>query len=206
MRVIGGSARGRPLRAPRAGVVRPTSDRVREAMFDVLTHLDALWAKRVLDGFGGSGALGIEALSRGASSVTFVEADRRVATALEANLISTGFAGAPGVRIVRGDLLAHLATDQMHYDLALLDPPYAFEDWARLLGLVNAEVVVVESDREIELPAKFQIHRCYRYGTTLVTVARASTPHGVEGSAGRRRAGSGGPLPEPASEARKERA
>ncbi|MDA8295140.1 MAG: 16S rRNA (guanine(966)-N(2))-methyltransferase RsmD [Actinomycetota bacterium] len=206
MRVIGGSARGRPLRAPRSGAVRPTSDRVREAMFDVLTHLGAVWGKRVLDGFGGSGALGIEALSRGASAVTFVEADRQVAAALEANLASTGFRAAPGVRIVRGDLLAHLSAERPHFDLALLDPPYAFSDWSRLLELVHAEVVVLESDREIELPARFQIHRSYRYGTTLVTVARAAAPEGVEGPAGQRRAESARPWSEPASEARKERA
>lgn len=173
VRVIGGTARGRPLRAPRSAGVRPTADRVREAIFDVLSHLDAIAGAEVLDGFAGSGALGIEALSRGAGSVTFVESDRRVLAGLEANLASTGFVAHPGVRVVVGDLIGFLAGGRRRFDLVLLDPPYAFPDWGRLLDAVAAEVVVIESDREVPLPEHWEFHRSYRYGTTLVTVARA---------------------------------
>lgn len=174
MRVIGGTARGRQLRAPRSSAVRPTTDRVREAMFDVLTHLGAVAGATVLDGFAGSGALGIEALSRGARAVTFVEADRKAAATLEDNLRATGFAGLPGVRVVRSDLLSYLGATR-EFDLALLDPPYAFDGWPQLLGRLRCGIAVLESDRALQLPPHLELHRSYRYGTTLVTVARAVT-------------------------------
>lgn len=203
VRVIGGSARGRPLRAPRSAAVRPTSERVREAIFDVLGHLGAIAGAAVLDGFAGSGALGIEALSRGARTVTFVESDRSVVAALEENLRRTGFADHPGVRVVRGDVLTHLGVGGRHYDLVLLDPPYAFEDWARLLARVQAEVVVLESDRPIALPDHLALHRSYRYGTTLVTVAHGSRPGDAAEPAARTAVAL--EAPEPADAARKER-
>lgn len=202
--MIGGTARGRQLRAPRTGAVRPTADRVREAIFDVLSHLDAVAGATVLDGFAGSGALGIEALSRGARAVTFVEADRSVATAIAENLARTGFADAPGVRVVRGDLFGVLSGGNTRFDLALLDPPYAFAEWERLLALVRADVVVLESDREVALPAHLELHRLYRYGTTLVTVARAVSP-GSGGTPPRPQGAARGASPEPAGAARKER-
>ena len=171
--MIGGTARGRRLRAPRSAAVRPTADRVREAIFDVLGALDAVEGAAVCDLFAGSGALGIEALSRGAASAVFVEADRLALETLRANLESTGFAGAPGAKLMRGDALAYLAGNPAPADLVLADPPYAFEDWGRLLGLVRVGLVVAEHRHPLELPDHLVVHRTYRYGTTIVTVARA---------------------------------
>ncbi|MCU1491008.1 MAG: putative ribosomal methyltransferase [Acidimicrobiaceae bacterium] len=153
---------------------------MREAIFDVLTHLEAIEGADVLDCFAGSGALGIEALSRGARSVTFVELDRKVTADIEANLAATGFGTGAGAKVVRSDALAFLAGSRHRYDLALVDPPYAFDEWPRLLSALRSEVVVLESDRSLELPEPLVRHREYRYGTTLVTVAmapeRAGTP------------------------------
>ena len=171
--MIGGTARGRRLRAPRTDAVRPTADRVREAIFDVLGALDAVEGAAVCDLFAGSGALGIEALSRGAASAVFVESDRAALETLRANLESTGFAGTPGVRVVRGDALAYLAANPEPADLFLADPPYAFDDWGRLLGRVRTGLVVAEHRHPLELPDHVVVHRTYRYGTTIVTVARA---------------------------------
>src|SRR5271168_1492658 len=111
MRVIGGTARRRQLRAPDLPELRPTSDRVREAIFDILASLEAVEGATVLDLFAGSGALGIEALSRGAASVCFVEADRRAVAAIRANLDSTGLADAAPVRVVRAEALELLARE-----------------------------------------------------------------------------------------------
>lgn len=171
MRVISGSARGRPLRAPHLTGLRPTSDRVKEAMFDVLAHLDAIEGASVLDLFAGSGALGIEALSRGAASVTFVDAERAAVAAIEANLDAVGLAGRAGVRVVRADVLGFLLTQRGPVDLALIDPPYKFEQWATLLARLDARVAVLESSGAVALIDPYALHRVYRHGTTLFTVA-----------------------------------
>ena len=163
--------RGRTIRAPRGQAVRPTSDRVREAMFDVLASLDAVEESSVLDLYAGSGALGIEALSRGASSVVFVEHDRPVCDVIDANLASTGTGILGEVRVVCGDASTYLASTTMSFDLALIDPPYVFTQWNELLSGLDAAVVVAESSRPVELPAPYELHRVYRYSTTLVTVA-----------------------------------
>src|SRR3954452_20915171 len=103
MRVVAGTARGRPLRAPRGNDIRPTSDMVREAIFNSLTSMDAIADATVYDLFAGTGALGIEALSRGAAHVTFVDHDRTAIAAIEANLAATGLADRQAVAIVRAD-------------------------------------------------------------------------------------------------------
>ena len=91
MRVIAGDAKGRKLVSPRSCAVRPTSDRVREAIFDVLSHLGVIEDATVVDLYAGTGALGIEALSRGAKSATFVDNDRAALQVIEENLARTGF-------------------------------------------------------------------------------------------------------------------
>ena len=96
MRVVAGRPRGRVLRGPAGTATRPTSDRVREAMFSMLSSMDAIEGAPVVDLFAGSGALGIEALSRGAASVTFVDHDRAALAAIRANLAVLGDAGRPG--------------------------------------------------------------------------------------------------------------
>ncbi len=171
MRVIGGAARGRPLRVPKGATLRPTADRVREAIFDVLGHLDVLEEAVVLDLFAGSGALGIEALSRGAARVTFVERERRHADSISANLVATGLSGLPH-RVVVNEVFRYLASAPAPCSLCFADPPYDFSDWASLLEVIPGDLVVLESSSPIPLDTGHELHRVYRYGGTLVTVAR----------------------------------
>ena len=145
-------------------------------MFNSLFSLDAIEGARVLDAFAGSGALGIEALSRGALHATFVETGRDALAALRENL-ETLQLGAQG-RVVPGDALAHLertAAEGSHYDLVLLDPPYGFDQWDELLAAVPVGArVVIESDREVVVPDSWEVHRRKRYGGTVVSLATAS--------------------------------
>jgi 16S rRNA (guanine966-N2)-methyltransferase len=174
VRVIGGTAKRRQLRAPDIDSLRPTSDRVREAIFDILASRGVLEGAVVLDAFAGSGALGIEALSRGADSVCFVDSDRRAVAAIRANLASTGFVAAPSARVVRSDVLQFLASEPgTLYDLALVDPPYAFDEWPLLLGLLRADLAVLETSRAVALGGSYEVCREYRYGGTLVTLVEA---------------------------------
>ena len=171
MRVVAGIARGRRLVAPKGDVTRPTSDFVREAVFNSLvSHVD-LEDATVLDLFAGTGALGIEALSRGAAHATFVESHRAALTALRANLETTGFAD-------RATVLAADATRVAlpPVDVAFADPPYAFTGWSTLLTSVDAAVVVIESDREVDLDDPWRVLRKKRYGTTVVTLTSRRPP------------------------------
>ena len=168
MRVVAGSARGRRLRAPAGNVTRPTSDRVREAIFASLSSMDVLQGATVADLFAGSGAMGIEALSRGADAVTFVETDRAATDAIRDNLQATGFSG----DIVRLDAV-RWAERGHPVDLALIDPPYAFDEWSQLLGSLRAAVVVCETAGELDPGGGWEVLRAKRYGGTVVTVARS---------------------------------
>ncbi|MBW8309142.1 MAG: 16S rRNA (guanine(966)-N(2))-methyltransferase RsmD [Candidatus Paracaedibacteraceae bacterium] len=123
MRIIGGRNRGRRLTLPDEAYTRPTTDRVREAIFNILMHYPdvKLQGSRVLDGFAGSGAMGLEALSRGAMHVTFVEQQARVAKVLQHNI--DVLAEKSQVNLIHGDLLKiKMASQPM--DLVFLDPPY----------------------------------------------------------------------------------
>jgi 16S rRNA (guanine966-N2)-methyltransferase len=184
MRVVAGTAGGRRLVAPPGTDTRPTTDRVKEATFNALDSLGALDGAVVLDGFAGSGGLGIEALSRGARTCTFVERARPARAAVEANLEATGLAG--GGRVVAGDLLTHLATTDEVYDLVLLDPPHATDAWEAVLAAVatrlgDGAVVVVESDRPVvpEGDRRWAVKREKRYGGTVVQVI---SPHPSTGA------------------------
>ena len=168
MRVVAGSARGRKLQAVPGRDVRPTSDRVREAVFNALGSLGAVEGARVLDLFAGTGALGIEALSRGAGSATFVERDAAAVDVIRANLADLGMSA----DVVRADAERWLETARAEFDLALLDPPYAFEGWDGLLERVPASLVVIESDRSIAVGEGWDVLREKRYGDTVVTIAR----------------------------------
>jgi len=170
VRVIGGSSRGRRLRAPAGTATRPTSDRVREAVFDMLDTLVDLDGVAVVDLFSGSGAMGIEALSRGAGSVVFVERAPGALAAIRANLVSTGLDD-ERARPTRAEALAYLARPH-RFDVALVDPPYAFDQWEELLGRLDADLAVLESDRELQVPVGWEILRHKQYGDTLVTVVR----------------------------------
>ncbi|MGH9090528.1 MAG: RsmD family RNA methyltransferase [Acidimicrobiales bacterium] len=175
MRVIGGLSRGRRLPARLPAGVRPTSDRVREAIFDVLGSMGGVDGLRVADLFCGSGALGAEALSRGAAEVTLVDHHPDALAAVRANLAAAGLDRLAGQRavVVRAELPAWLGRAGS-FDLALCDPPYAFADWGTLLGSLRAEVAVLESSSEVEVPGGWAVTRARRYGGTLVTVVRTA--------------------------------
>jgi len=175
VRVVAGSARGRRLVTPAGAATRPTADRVREATFNALASLDAVDGATVLDLFAGSGAMGIEALSRGAATATFVDRDPRALAAVRANLAATGLADR--ATVVRAEAARWLSLAG-RFDVAVLDPPYAMADamWSRLLGDLDAEVAVLESDRTLALPARWGILRSREYGGSVVVLARASRP------------------------------
>ena len=177
MRVIAGSRKGHKLAAPRGLDTRPTSDRVRENVFNLIGPVDGA---RVLDLFAGSGALGIEALSRGATSAVFVERDPDAVRTIERNLDRLRLTGA---RVVHGDVLRTIAqevTAGAKYDLVLVDPPYGMLDdiqprLAKYLPAVLAPdgLVVFETDvrSEPELPLSVRTSR--KYGQTRVTLFEA---------------------------------
>ncbi len=170
MRIVAGQARGRRIQAPAGRDTRPTTDRVREAIFNSLGSLGAVDEAAVIDLFAGSGALGLEALSRGAAHVTFVETDRRAQRVITANLEDLGFVGR--ATVVGADAMAYLATSAP-VDLILCDPPYHFEDWDRLLALAPATAMVCESDRDITPPPRWRVAKQKRYGTSVVTILTA---------------------------------
>jgi 16S rRNA (guanine966-N2)-methyltransferase len=177
MRVVAGSLRGRRIESPPDHRARPTTDRVREAIFNALTSLDALVDASVLDLFAGTGALGIEALSRGAQHATFVETDGRMLGILRANLESLGLNDRSTVLPSRAEpALAGWAGGTTRFDLALLDPPYEFAAWEELLAALPADVAVIESDRPPELGDGWSVVRAKRYGGTLVTIVEPC-PH-----------------------------
>ena len=172
--MVSGQARGRALSAPLPEHVRPTTDRVKESIFDMLGSLGGVEDLEILDLFYGSGALGIEALSRGAASVTFVDSERRCLDAAQANLACVGLAEAPA-RFVRASLPGWSAPS---VDLVFADPPYAMVDLGDLLETLQAQIVVLETGEEPAVPERWVVHRQRRYGTTLVTVLIA--PSDVE--------------------------
>ena len=172
MRVIGGRSRGRRLAAKLPQSVRPTSDRVRESIFDILGSLGGVDGLDVVDLFCGSGALGVEALSRGASSATFVDSDPTVLAAVRENLAAVGLADESAI-LVRATLPGWLdAAPGRSFDLALCDPPYDFEGWPELLVGLRADLAVLESSASIPLSNGWVVTKERRYGGTLVTVVQ----------------------------------
>jgi 16S rRNA (guanine966-N2)-methyltransferase len=173
MRVVGGRLGGRPLIAPRGRSTRPTPERVREALFSILAPLDGL---RVLDLFAGSGALGIEALSRGAAEATLVDSSAAAAEAIRRNLGSLGIE-AELRRQTASSFLSQALQAGRQYDLVFLDPPYGHA--ARLgppLGTALARVlapgarVIAESDRRAPLQLDLTLIDERRYGDTLIRI------------------------------------
>jgi 16S rRNA (guanine966-N2)-methyltransferase len=165
MRVVAGELRGRRIEAPPGTDTRPTTDKVREAVFNALGSLDVVRDAVVLDLFAGSGAMGIEALSRGAAEVVFVERDRAALRVLRDNLRSLGLEDR--ARVAQGDALAR-ARD-LSADLVLADPPYEFDGWPELLERLDAGVVVAESGRALDAADGWTVIRAKRYGRTWVT-------------------------------------
>ncbi len=182
MRIVAGAFRGRPLVAPKGHSVRPTADRVRQAIFDVLAH--APWAPdlegaRVVDLFAGSGALGIEALSRGAAFALFVERDPTAAAAIRANLEALGLEGRG--RIERRDAALLGPCPVAPFDLAFLDPPYGKDLAAPALaqlaegGWLASEAVAVaeRGDRDPALtPEGFEPIAQRAWGAARVSFLR----------------------------------
>jgi 16S rRNA (guanine966-N2)-methyltransferase len=178
MRVIAGRLGGRRLKAPVGRLTRPTSDRVREALFSMLGDVGEAC---VLDLFAGTGALGIEALSRGASSAVFVERGAGAMRALSGNLEALGIEPA-AAEVRRSDALTALRSarrSEETYDLVFIDPPYR---QARDLGpelskalpplLRPAACVVVESDRRAPLELGMEVEQERRYGDTSIRIHR----------------------------------
>jgi 16S rRNA (guanine966-N2)-methyltransferase len=141
MRVIGGTHRGRRLRSVGGLAVRPTSDRLRETLFNIITPL--IKGSRFLDICAGSGAVGIEALSRGASEVTFIERSRHACAVIDANLSSLGIARA--ATIINRDAAASLRRldeDVRQFDIAFFDPPYASEIYTQVMNQLGSDSVL----------------------------------------------------------------
>ena len=174
MRIIAGSRKGHTIVAPKGLDTRPTSDRAREAAFNLIGPVDDA---RVLDLYAGSGALGLEALSRGAAQAVFVDADREACRTIERNLDKLRLTGAVVVFSDAAQALAADAAGGRQYDLVLVDPPYRlFSDvepvLSRYVPAVLAEngIVVVETSEreEPELPLAKRTSR--RYGAARITV------------------------------------
>jgi 16S rRNA (guanine966-N2)-methyltransferase len=170
MRVVAGEFKGRRLRMPRGAPTRPTADRVREALFSMLGDVSRA---RVLDLYAGSGALGIEALSRGAASVVFVERDARARAAIQANLEAVG----ADARVSPQDALSFLARAEGPFDLVFCDPPY--DSGPRIAGplaerlpalLSEAARIVTESDKRNPLELPFPLLRERTYGDTRIAI------------------------------------
>ena len=177
MRIIAGTHRGSRIAAPKGLDTRPTGDRVREAAFNLIGPVDGA---RVLDLFAGSGAMGLEALSRGAESVTFVESDRAVCRTIAENLERLRLTGA---RITCGDAVWALRQDRRTYDLVLVDPPY--EQWPALepklaehlpRALAPDGLVVVETGARTEPTLPLSQRTSRRYGSARLTLFEPPSP------------------------------
>ena len=178
MRVVAGTARGTVLKTPEGMLTRPTADRVKEAVFSILPFdvEDAV----VLDLFGGTGQLGIEALSRGAKRAVFVDHQQKACELIRENLRRTKFSQQASV--VRGDYLEYLKRTKEQFDIILLDPPYAEIFLENALNCIaeidilrdNGIIVTerpLEKALEIQLPG-YSRSRDYKYGKTLITLYR----------------------------------
>jgi 16S rRNA (guanine966-N2)-methyltransferase len=174
VRIVAGSCKGHRIEGPPGAVTRPTGDRVREALFSIVGSVEDA---RVIDLFAGSGALGLEALSRGASSCLFVERDPGAARVIRSNLEKLRLTGAV---VVAGDVTLALRNETARrrtYDLVLVDPPY--DEWTRyesdlaaLLPSIMASdtLVVVETSASIEPDLPLDLVTTRRYGSARITV------------------------------------
>ncbi|GAC1312013.1 MAG: 16S rRNA (guanine(966)-N(2))-methyltransferase RsmD [Acidimicrobiales bacterium] len=170
MRVVAGTVGGRHLSVPPGVATRPTSELVRGAIFNSLTARGVVQKAVVADLFAGSGALGIEALSRGASRAVFVESDRVAARVIAENLATLGLADVATVRVADAVGWAE-AQGTAPFDLVLADPPYGFDAWDRLLRAVvtfPVDVLVAESDRPVEAEG-WDVLSVKRHGGTVVS-------------------------------------
>ena len=158
--------------APAGTSTRPTTDRVREAVFNALGSAGLVEGALVADLFAGSGAIGIEALSRGADRCVFVERDRDAVRALEENLETLELAARS--KVVAGDAMSAART--LDADIVFADPPYDFDAWPDLLARLSAPMVVAESGAVIEAPTGWRVIREKKYGRTRVTFLERDDP------------------------------
>lgn len=175
MRVITGSARGRRLLELEGMDTRPTTDRVKEGIFNIIQF--DIEGRKILDLFAGTGQLGIEALSRGAASAVFVEQRRDAVNLIRDNLRLTGLSDR--ARVVNGDALSFPASAGERFGLIFLDPPYAANLWEASLDaisrfdiLANHGIIVCESPLDRDMPPMappYFLHRTYRYGRIKIT-------------------------------------
>lgn len=178
MRVITGKARGVQLKTPEGMLTRPTADRVKEALFSII-NFDIPGAK-VLDLFGGTGQLGIEALSRGAETAVFVDQREDACKIIRENLRRTKLEGQG--RVVRSDYLDYLRRCRDKFDIILLDPPYAevflenaLKSITEIDILQSGGIIVTERPSGKELPYEFEgftRSKDYKYGNTVLTLYR----------------------------------
>lgn len=165
MRVVAGELGGRRLIAPEGTSTRPTTDRVREAIFNSLASAGFLEGALVADLYAGCGAVGIEALSRGAERCTFVERDRSALRALNENLDALDLHDRS--KVLTADALSVAAS--IDADIVIADPPYGFDRWDDLLARVTADIVVAEAGAEVPAPSGWITMRTRKYGRTRVT-------------------------------------
>ena len=180
VRVVSGEVGGRRIATPPGDATRPTADRVREAVFNALDSMGVVDDARALDAYAGSGALGIEALSRGAAHVTFADADATARAVVTDNLEALGLSARAAV--MSGDGANTIGRPPAGgWDLIFLDPPYAFDDWSDLLAsardnLADRGVAVVESIHDVSLPEGMHAIRAKQYGGTVVLFATRGAP------------------------------
>lgn len=170
MRVVAGELRGRRIESPSGDATRPTTDKVREAVFNALVSLGAVEGADVLDLFAGTGAMGVEALSRGAAHCTFVERDKAALVALRENIRNLGLG--QRTTVVTGDAMSGMVASH-RADIVIADPPYGFDDWAGLLRNVPRDaLVILESGAPVTIPDGWECLRDKRYGRTFVVFLR----------------------------------
>ena len=179
-RITGGILRGRVLRSPAVSGLRPTSERVRAAMFSII-GTDAVEGRRVADLYAGTGALGLDALSRGAKHVDFVEQSTRLCSAIRQHLRQWSLT--PKARVHRGRVLNRIESLLGEYDLVIADPPYGSSEIARLVNrlqstrLVKTDGMVVLEHRSDDVQdyavGRFSLETTRKYGDTAITVLAA---------------------------------
>ncbi len=178
MRVLGGTSKGKKIKTPSGSLTRPTSSRVKKSLFDMLCTRMDFFGIEVLDLFAGSGSLGLEAISRGASHVEFVDSAHSVVQVLKENVASIPPEVAQ-VAVMKSSALGFLKNRismGVHYDLVFCDPPYLFDEWNELLGQViqvmtKYSIIVIESDREVVLPDGLVVLKVKDYGSTVIILA-----------------------------------
>lgn len=176
MRVITGTAKGRKLQSLPGNDVRPTSERVKEAIFSIIQF--DIEGRHVLDLFAGSGQLGIEALSRGAASATFVDNSSASIETIKSNLHKTELSAK--AKVLKTDFEMYLRTCKHQYDIAFLDPPYHENIMDKALELTadkmsNYGIIICEHDIRLNMPqqvGEFALYKSHKFGKTIISIYR----------------------------------